>query len=295
MAVAVSFPSLLPSRRLSRLTLLSLATSYVASGYFAYQYGMEDGKQVGRAEANAIRRPTAAPRSDPTPEIVKLVCRNHHRFLAPDKDEANWWRDFEKNRALSRNGNDATWRPVFVGLQAALEASLLELHRNGKIKIDYHLTHTDLPSSALCDLANMEMLPEIRKDDARLSTVKNRSEILGQYLEHNVPIYVAYSQDGLSRRDPASVEKYKNLLARFSNLHDRQLNRAILPEENGAAISFSFADQPSEKYYVFVTAQQVTREGKYWRITLEERSKNRHPDDEVHTQKRLALIREILP
>lgn len=116
-------------------------------------------------------------------------------------EKALWDRVLGEGGGVEATGPDVENRPVFVGLQAVIEASIASGLKSGKYVGAAGVIHTPLPATPLRmkgEISEGLVIEDIANDPARLETVTRREEILQSYLKAGGTLIAAY---------PASAER----------------------------------------------------------------------------------------
>jgi hypothetical protein len=200
--------------------------------------------------------------------VLQTIKEEFPQMLPQGFTETDWWQELERVGYLQRSGEDKIWRPVFVGLQAAIEAALLLLHKKGEVKLMAHITQTDLPSSPLCEIDAKDMHPDIYADPARRNTVYARITVMANILQAQIPVVVYYSHDGLMRRSSEGQAKYKANRTNYPNLKDCPMQGKILPQDSGATVMFKSTSSPARGFFTIASLQATTL-GNHWQLCLD--------------------------
>ncbi len=152
--------------------------------------------------------------------------------------------ELQQNGYVAKFGDDAKWRPLFVGLQGQIEHLLAQALENHKINDLLGIIHTPMPTTPLCNKPHLEITEglvdkQIKTDPARLKTVLDRSLILRKFLTANGQLQVVYPKGGLERRSPEQQSIYLQELAKHSNLIDIQVNKPFPDNLVGATYTFN--------------------------------------------------------
>jgi len=203
--------------------------------------------------------------------VFKDIERTAPTSLPKDFQRTEWWKNFKKTGVFEQKGDDKTWRPIAVGLQAAIEASLLNLHQTGRATIRAHVTHADLPATPFCGVTLDDLSPTISADPARRATISTRTEILAKFLTEKIPMTVIYSEDGLEKRSAAAQTAYQANVARYPNLHDTPIQGRVAEKESGATITASKKGSTAPPLLFSICAPQSTTEGTEFNVYCNEK------------------------
>jgi hypothetical protein len=156
--------------------------------------------------------------------------------------------EVEENFCVEESGGDEL-RVKFVNLQGCFEHTLACFQALGEIDQLVGIIHTPLPATPLCIKPNSDVSsildPSIRKDRAKLLTVRSRAETVREFLEKGGKLYTVYPKGGLEKR---SLEQQKNYLSELKNFPQNLVDSVLATSE--------FADDKVGATYLFRNAEQ---------------------------------------
>lgn len=157
-------------------------------------------------------------------------------------------------------GADLQMRPIFVGLQAAIEQTLTRLLATGEIAWAHGIIHTPTPATPCCMEAQVSpglIDPQIEADPDRLATVVSRASIVRSYLAAGGTLTIAYPAAGIEQRSPEQRSIYKQLLESYP---DHAYNLPLLCEEldfDAIGATYIFEDGQKERFLFSIRAPQA--------------------------------------
>lgn len=242
--------------------ILAIIASITAAGFIAKMYVIKNEMQAKELALVKL--------------VLNTVKEDFSHMLPKGVVDSEDWRHLEQNGFIYKIGDDKELRPIFVNLQGAIEAAILLLHQQGKINLIMHATHTDLPSSPICEIGPNDMHPDIASDPKRRETVYNRTVIMANMLKADIPVEVIYSEGGLLQRSPEAQQRYKDNVTQYSNLDSHELGEKVRTEESGAtAIAASEGSPQQSKIFFSISAAQAIKLGSSWGLCLDGVSKPR--------------------
>jgi hypothetical protein len=240
MKVCQAFPMKLHKISVS-IAELSQFQSPFAADAFGYKFLLE------------VAQLTEMGRSNAKPEIIRLL------------------REIQTQGAVIRKGKDADVRPPFVGAQAEFERELAHLLSAQQISHLVSIIHTPTPATPLCTKGEIspELVdPSLLQDERRLYTVKERPQIIREYLEKGGLLYIAYPQGGREKRTVEQLEIYDAEREKYPhNLIDVVLNCNQLDREmSGATYLFKSPKGGWMAFAIMASQANAPQDDQAWGI-----------------------------
>lgn len=171
-----------------------------------------------------------------------------------------------EQKTIQKDVSDENVKTAFVAVQAAYEASLLQMHKDGAVSDIKYYIHTPISPSPLMTKDN-EIMLKVYNDSVssqRMSLVNIRKAIIHSMLKCGIHLVCCYSQtttfqkltDNVNGADFAEMlDIYKNHLKSYNNLVDMPFDGSVTTEFSGATCTFKFH---GETYVFDINAYQVT-------------------------------------
>ena len=153
--------------------------------------------------------------------------------------------DLREHGVYERSGSDEECRPVFVGIQGAVEAVIAEKLRENKLAGSVSVIYTPRPPTPLCvspgKVDDSVAASGVIADSQRLATIESRAQIVRSYLKWGGKLYVVFPEKGVALRTEEQQAIFRQVQQKYpGELFVKEIDsKTFKKDQVGAAYKIS--------------------------------------------------------